>query len=530
MGYSRLYLDHLAGAESAGRFYSVPSIDQSAQNLDRASHDRDRMASILEKQNRLFGASDETQVNIERLRDKNSLCMFAGQQAGLFGGPLLVMMKALGIVKAARLYSRQLGRPVIPIFWIGGDDHDFDEINHTFVLDRRTSPVRVTYGALPEHRPPASEIVFRDADELNRAKELLRKTLGDTDFTGELYRLIDNAYTCQDTFVSAFGKFMSALTGELGLVFFSPGDAEVKRHAVPFFEAVLDKQEELHQRLEESNRQIVQSGYHIQVEKSENATHLFYNREGRRPILRAGDRFAVGNQLLLKAELTDRIRTEPERFSPDVMTRPVLQSYLFPVLSQKAGPSELAYLAQTDRIFELFDLTPPFYVARPSATLVEKRFAELMHRGHIEFGEVTGDIEQVVNRILSQTFPADVQKGFALLREDIEYHIEKFTSETLGFDPALEKSAQQTFGRIDFALKNFEGKVFAAHKKKSSDVRDRIYRLHNALFPERRLQERSLNVCSFLSRYGLDFVSFLYENLDSEETAHQVIDLTEFSS
>ena len=530
IGYSDIYLDYLCGCGSAGSFYRAGSIDEAASQLDGRQHDRERIVAILTRQNRAYHASDQTLANIERLRQNDTLCVFAGQQAGLFGGPMLVMIKALAILKSARLYSQQLKRPVIPIFWIAGDDHDFQEANHTFVLNRRTEPVRLEYASAPPEELPTAEILFDNAQHLDQAKTLLRETLGQSDFTDELYELIDRCYTPHDSMVSAFGKFMAALTHEHGLALFSPGDAEAKRLAAPLFKAIVSRQDDLHRLLSERNRAISENGYHIQVEKKENSAHLFYNSNGRKPLLRDGDHFTVGDQVFTKEELLARIDSEPEKFSPDVMTRPILQSYLFPVLSQKGGPAEIAYLAQLNPLFELFELATPYHIARSSLTIVEKRFDQLMHDYHIEFGELTGDIEQVINRVLAQSFPASLEKQFVLLRQDIEYHVNKFAADTLQFDPALKKSAEQTRGKIDFALKNFESKVFASHKKKSQEVRDRIYRLHRALYPNRGLQERCINISYFLSRYGFGFIRFLYDSLDSEEKAHQLVNLEEFGT
>jgi len=525
MGYSDIYLDYVCGCGVAGGFYQAGSIDDAAAALEGRPHDRERIAAMLDRQNRDYSASEKTLANVDLLRQKDALCVIAGQQAGLFSGPMLVLIKALAVIKSARLYSQQLKRPVVPMFWIAGDDHDFDEANHTFVLDRQAEPVRLAYPSPPEEERPTAEIVFEDEQALDEAKALMRETLGETDFTETLYQLIDRCYTPRDTMVSAFGKLLAALTGEYGLVLFSPGDSEAKSIGAPLFRAIISHQDELHNLLSGRNGAILDGGYHIQVEKKDNSTHLFCNLGGRKPVLRDGDRFTIGEESFSRDELIARIDGQPELFSPDVMTRPVLQSYLFPVVSQKGGPAEIAYLAQVNPLFDLFDVAAPYHAARPSATVVEKRFDQLMSLYHIEFGELTGDIEQVINRVLGQTFPASLEKEFAQLREDIDYHVNKFADETLRFDPHLKKPAEQTHGKIDFALKNFESKVFASHKKKSQEVRDRIYRLHRALYPNQGLQERCVNVSYFLSRYGTKFVSFLYDAIDSEEKAHQLIDL-----
>lgn len=530
MGYSGIYLDYLGGCGSAGGFFCADNIDEAAAGLEGRNHDRQQIVDILLQQNRSYGASASTLASIECLKEKDTLCVFTGQQAGLFGGPLLVVIKALAIVKAAQLYTQQLKRPVIPVFWIAGDDHDFEEANHTFVLNRQSEPVRLEYASAPSLEAPTAEITFDDAQCLNDVKALLAETLGQTDFTEKLYTLVDRCYTTSDTMVTAFGKFMTAVLGDHAPAMFSPGDVAAKQMAVPLFKAIITHQDELHNLLSERNRSIVESGYHIQVEKKENSTHLFCNEAGRKPVMRDGDRFVLGDQSMTQEELLAKIDSEPHKFSPDVMTRPILQSFLFPVLSQKGGPAEIAYLAQINPLFELFNLAPPYHMARASMTIVENRYSQVLHDNHIEFAELTGDIEQVINRVLAQTFPASLEKEFEQLRQDVEYHVKKFADETLKFDPALKKSAEQTHGKIDFTLKNFENKVFASHKKKSQEVRDRIYRLHRALYPNRGLQERCLNISYFVSRYGVSFVPYLYDILDSEEKSHQLVDLSGFET
>lgn len=529
LGYSEIFLDFLAERDRAQKLYLSSGLKDTASRLDGISYQREEMHRILTRQNKLYQASEKTFENIDKLTDPKAVTLLSGQQAVLFGGPLLVMLKAIALVKAAKLYEKELKRPVVPIFWIAGDDHDFDEANHTYVLNRQVEPVRVAYEARPALDLPTSETQYSNQVALHEAKETLKEALGNTDFTGQLYDLIEHAYTDEDNFVSAFGKFMAGLTADLGLVFFSPGDPEVKRLAIPFFEEVLRRQDELHNEVSATNQLIQENGYHIQVEKKEDATYLFYNLEGRQPILREGSKFRVGDRTFTLDELLSCLHKRPERFSPDVMTRPVLQSFLFPTVSQKGGPSEIAYLAQINPIFELFSLVPPLHRARASATLVEKRYASMMADYGIGFEELLGDIEQVVNRVLEESFPDDLEAKFAGLRQGVREQFERFSDESIKFDPSLRKFAEQVLGKIDYNLGALEGKVFSSHKKKSKDTRERIYRLHRALYTNRGLQERSLNISYFISKYGMGFIKQLYDALDSEEKSHQLINLTEFN-
>jgi bacillithiol biosynthesis cysteine-adding enzyme BshC len=328
--------------------------------------------------------------------------------------------------------------------------------------------------------------------------------------------------------VSAFGKLMASLTADTGLVLFSPGDTAAKRLAADLFRSIIQKEDELKSRLEATNREIATRGYHLQVEKSPEASHLFYNLSGRKPVLRHDDGYIVGETVFSREKLLSCIEEHPERFSPDVMTRPVLQSYLFPVVSQKGGAAEIAYLAQINRVFGLFQLVTPYYQARPSITILERRFEDLMNEHDIGFEELAGDIEQVINRVLAKSFPDDIENKFNEFRTHLRQHFQQFSGRTLEYDPNLRKLAEQTLGKIDFTVKGFEDKVFASHKKKSQQTRDKIYRLWHAVYSNRNFQERALNISYFLSKYGRGFVKYVYEKMECEQKSHQLMSLKEF--
>jgi bacillithiol synthase len=530
LDYTRLYLDFISGQSPAIDFYPSQQPSAVVGTLDSTRYERDQLADILRRQNVALSASDATLQQIERLRDPHAVCIFTGQQAGLFSGPLFTIIKALGVIRLARIHEERLGRPVIPIFWIAGDDHDFAEVNHTHVLSRTGQIFRIEYRTEPIQALPAAQIRLDDRSELERVLAELGECLGLTDLTAGLFELLKSAYTPDDTLVSSFGKFMAALTSEFGLVLFNPSDPEVKHLAGPFFETVLDEQASIHKILSQTNDCLRQSGYHLQVEKKDTAAHLFCNLEGRLPVMRDGDMFMVGGHRYSRREMSDLLAERPEVFSPDVMTRPLMQAWLFPVLAQMGGPSEIAYFAQLNGLFSLVSRPVPVYRARPSVTLIERKIELTMREMSIPFEDVRGDIELIVNRVLGETFPADLQEESAALRHDVEERFRRFVEQVLGFDPGLKETAEQVRGKIDFQLNGLEAKIFAAHKKKSQQTRERIYRVGNSLYPNRTPQERCLNVSGFLARYGFGIIRYIYEHMDAEQTAHQLISLGEYEA
>lgn len=530
LGYSRLYLDFLAGNPSARQFFLASSLDETVAQLDRRSYDRRRLIDILTHQNREFGASTASLKNIEKLADSEAVCIISGQQAGLFGHSLLVQIKALALVKKAQQLSLRLNRPVVPIFWIAGDDHDFGEVAQTTVLNREGSITTIAYRSQRAVELPIGETKLSDESALATAISEYRAALGDSEFTPELYAMIEDSYTTDNTFVAAFGKLMARLTARYGLVYFSPSNAEVKKLAEPFLRGVIGRNSEVRATVHETNDRLVGGGFHLQVEKSDHATFLFYNgTQGRKPVTGVGDQFVLEGENYSLNQLQDLLASSPERFSPDVILRPVMQSYLFPVLAQYGGPSEIAYLAQLNRLFGLFDLPTPHHLPRPTATLIEKRFEKIMSENGIAYEDLTGDVETVVTHVLEKSFPPDLERRFQETRSDMATRFEQFTVSGLEFDSSLKDFAKQTAGKIDFSLKSFEDKVFASHKKKSKETRERIYRLQNALFPNHAPQDRTLNIGYFIAKYGAGVISFLHDHLEVDETSHQLLYLSEMT-
>jgi bacillithiol synthase len=530
LGYSKLYLDFLADLPSARSFYGTTDASNLLASLDRQAIDRPALVRILKRQNEAWGAGRATQDAIDRLRDPAAVCVFAGQQAGLFGGPLMTLVKALGAVKRAEQYGQQFGRPVVPVFWIAADDHDFDEINHTWLLNRESEPVRVSYDAPPAVAHSVGRIGLDQREALQAARELFKSTLGETEYTPALSELIDRCYTPNDTVVSAFGKLVTALTADTGLVLFDPSDPQVKKLALPLLEQMIERQADMRNALALANAGLTAAGYHLQVEKNPNATHLFIDREGRTPIHYDGTRFVAGETTFDKAALLGALHEHPEQFSPDVFTRPILQSYLFPVYAQLGGPAEIAYFAQMSGLHQLFGQATPLRLARPTVTLVEKRFEKLLDEYGVRFEAFTGDIEQIVNRVLARSFPADLEQQYGAVRADVASRFEAFTKASLQFDPSMQEFAKQTAGKIDFSLKSFEEKLFSSHKKKQKETRERIYRMARTLYPNQGLQERTLNIANFIARYGFGIVSYLANSMEADQTAHQLISMTEYTN
>jgi bacillithiol biosynthesis cysteine-adding enzyme BshC len=528
--YSELYLDFLAKKPAMKKYFIADEPFEVAVRLGRAHIDRELIANVLVRQNTAYGAKPETFKVIEKLRKEDTLCIFGGQQAGLFGGPLFTLYKAIGLVKHAQLLQKKLHREVVPIFWIASDDHDFDEINHAFVLNQKGEIERLSYETPPASAVAAAEILFADADQYNHLARRVEVILGETDFTGELYRRLFAAYREGNSFVNAFGQYLLDILPDIGLVMFSPADKEVKVASRPFFKKLAEGHFRFREILDETNRNLESDGYHIQAEKKESAVNLFIHTPARVPVHYEDDSFVFGDKKLGLTGLIDLIDRHPERFSPDVLARPLWQSYLFPVVAQTGGPSEIAYFAQIGQLFDVFGLVQPYHYARPSLSIIEKRPEELIAKLELRFSDFVGDPEQLVNRVTERSFPKEMEAAIADFKSKFEDAFNGFFAAVRKFDESLEPMGKQTYGKIDFAVNAYEKKIYDHHKRRMISTRNQIYRLGNVLFPYRNLQERTLNINCYIAKYGFALIDFLVKEVSVSSIEHQLLYISEMTA
>nr|MBN2276763.1 bacillithiol biosynthesis cysteine-adding enzyme BshC [candidate division Zixibacteria bacterium] len=527
--HSQLYLNFLKNDPGLKKYLYRESPQQAAENIGPSRVDRDTLCDVLVEQNKEFMSRPRAFGSIESLRQKDALCIFSGQQSGLFGGPLLTLFKAIDTVKRARMLEKQLDRPVVPVFWIACDDHDFAEVNHTYYINSDGEPTRVSYEPANVPPLPVSRLAFDDEDAFAHLAEEARLAFGGTDFSEELLNRISRAYAPGESLTRAFAKLLSDILPDLGLVFFCPDNRVIKEISKDFFKRIVESYFRLKQALKETSQNLENDNYHIQAEKKESAAHLFYHNPGREPIHYLDEAFHYGDKRVGLPAMLDLIDRNPEDFSTDVLTRPLWQSYLFPVVAQIGGPAEIAYFCQIGGLFKLYDITQPYYYPRVSATIIEKRTEELFRKFNLKLSDLTGDIEQTINRMADESFPREIMKKMERFRKVLDDAYLVFENDMVEFDDKLEPMSKQTYGKIDYAIKEYEKKIFAAHKRKMKDDRNQIYRMVHVAYPGGKLQERSLNINYFISKYGFGVVDYIVDNLNVETTDHQMIYLSRYT-
>ncbi len=521
-GFSRLFLDSCANKLPL-EISKSRELKEVAAELGSREYDRNALVDILNAQAKASGSDAASFESIERFRDPRSVVVIAGQQAGLYGGSLLSLIKALAVAKAAKLWSNSLGIPVIPVFWIAADDHDLDEIRSATLLSRTGQLVSVEYPNDQRHLS-AGETILSDAQALMTASTQLAESVGSGEYAQWGTSLIADAYKPTEKFGSSFARLYAKLTARTGLVIFSPSDPTLKRLAQPWFEQVIKHQPEMNRLFQTQSKALKAHGYHAQVEKREDAAFLFHHSPAREPIFRSGENWKSESNNWSTPELLKAIQNTPEEFSPDVITRPLLQSWLFPVLAQFGGPSEIAYLHQITPLFEEMSLIRPLQIARPGLTVIDRKTADLLDSAQVSLERLlTEEPDGFISSMLSESFPKEIQQELEKVRSDIRDQASKLSSIGLSIDQQTSDFAGQTAGKIDYLIGQFEEKLLQAHRRKEKELRERWQKTLNLVAPKHGLQERTINTIALYAKFGPKLPDMISDAIDPDSPDHRLL-------
>jgi bacillithiol synthase len=524
-GSKKLFLDLLAG--KAVEFYRYPftngqSFTSVQRELSRRSFARERIVAALLRQNHQFGSSARTTENIHKLIDPNTTAVFTGQQVTVFGGPLFVFYKAALAVKMAESNCRKLGAPVVPIFWLAADDADFDEVARITIPAKDEQLVELVYRPELGHSGQTMGNVLLDNGILGLLDEY-EQVLPDTEFREELMERLREFYRPGESVVTAFGKYLSWIFQDTGLILVDPSDSEIRQMSVPAFQRELRLREKAAEAIQDGNAALESLGYHQQVTKGSDYSNLFYCRDKRSRINFAPGGFEIDGRRIEQAQLEAEVSAHPSHFAPNVFLRPVVQSHIFPTLIYFAGPAEGAYFAQMRDLFDLFEEVPPIIYPRFSATIIEPGIARLMEKHSLTFEDCLIESGQLVSRVMKRTFSPDIEPMFADLREQVRERLEKITESLDQSDHGLVTNATRIAGRIDVEMRNLEEKVFQAHRKKNQTVRAQLERLTFNLNPAGQLQERAFPINYFIAKYGRNIIDRLLNAIDCDSGIHHLI-------
>ena len=505
-GIMRLAAEYTTNFAALEPFFAGDPADQTAWQAAIAARKRSpgtagAVTALLRTQQQARGAPAAAVEAAGRLADPRSVAVVTGQQAGLFGGPLYTLLKAISAIRLARRVEQFHGGPAVAVFWVDAEDHDLDEIRRCGVLDADLRLETVSL-AIREATSGTSAASVRLGDEIEGVVDELAGTLPQTDFTPDLMGDLRHAYASGRGLVEAFSVWLERLLGDLGLVVFDASDPTAKPLAAELFEREIRSAGTTTSLAQAAGEQLSNAGFHAQVQLPPDAVALFLLDGTRRAIRRDGDRLRVGDEPLEGAELLSRLRADAACLSPNVLLRPIVQDRLFPTVCYVAGPNELAYLAQLKQVYAHFAVPMPLVAPRLSATLVDAAVIKFLRRHDIAMETLQPQDESALNRLLGSQLPETVDQAMRAAEDTIRSRMQSLRTAVADVDPTLSGAADSTQGRMERDLRNLRNKVVQAAKRRDQTLRRQFARAQSQIFPQGSPQERAVGMVYFLNRYG----------------------------
>lgn len=530
-GNTKLFLDFICCSEMAFKYYKydfrgMPSYINAAEWIDKAVYDREKLAAIIRDSTAPLNLPDKIKTNIEKLSRPDSLVVFAGQQVGLFLGPMYTVIKALASYKMADKLEKLLNRPIVPCFWMATDDHDFDEIKTVNLLDRSGDCHEFSYEPSSRHGDvPMADVILDD--EIEKFQSSLSEHLIETEFTPSIKKALKGRYKSGVGVSSAFAGLLADFLGEFGIIPVDPNYPGMKRLFAPVFRKEIENYKRIFDLFETASQELLDAGYHRQVHKSGESLNLFFNENGRANIVHKNGEFLLDGRdhSFTKEQLLEKLESEPERFSPNVCLRPAAQCYAFPTICQIVGPSEAAYYAQIRSIFKYLNVPWPVIKPRMFVTIVEPHIKRVIDKLGIDFSSLYNDSDHESGRVIKENFPSEIESEAESIREKTKKPLKELSDSLKDKDPESFQVIEQSLKRLDLELNHLYKKLFTVHKKRHDTTMSQVKKAANFLFPHGKFQERVISPVYFSNKFGPEVFKRLEEKSDIDSVDHQLVEL-----
>ena len=509
------YLDQKSNLNSL--YHRFPKLEnfedqilEKQDNFNNAS--RQTLVSVLKKQYLSVETSVLSKQNIENLALHNTFTVTTGHQLNLFSGPLYFLYKIISTINlTTELKAKYPTYNFVPIYWMATEDHDFEEINYFNFKGKKFRWNRESTGPVGRLSTKGLEDFF----------EVYALQLGSSTNAEAIKKMFKDAYLNHDNLADATRFLANALFGNYGLVIIDADNADLKRAFIPYV-----KEELLHQ---SSHKLVLETAeklkeYTVQVNPRE--INLFYIEDNlRERIISENDKYKVNHTKFefTEAEILELLEKHPEKFSPNVIMRPLYQEVILPNLCYIGGGGEIAYWLELKSFFDASKITFPILLLRNSVLLATEKQAKKADKLNLNWSVLFSTQENLINKKTKELseFSIDLENLKIQLKEQFEtlYKIASQTDESfIGAVKAQE--AKQNKG-----LENLEKRLLRAQKRKLSDILNRITDLQNELFPNQSLQERQANFSEFYLENGESLIPMIINQLKPLENKFNIITL-----
>jgi bacillithiol biosynthesis cysteine-adding enzyme BshC len=502
-----LTLDYLEQKEKVRSFYNYPphisSFEDAVAQRRQFPFYRKELVNVLLKQNhQLLDDFPAMKSNITALLHEDTFTVTTGHQLCIFTGPLYFIYKIISAVNLAEtLNEKHPALHFVPVYWMAAEDHDFEEINHIHLFGKKLSWNTEAKGA-------AGEL---DPETMNDLLAELKVVMGDSANAKELYRIFEDAYMFNASLADATRFLVTKLFGKFGLVILDGNESELKNLFKPVLKDELTKQSSF-TLVEETNNRLVESGYKLQV--NPRSINLFFMEESlRERIVKAPDgHFEVVNTDLSFTEemMLNLLEKQPERFSPNVVLRPLFEEYILPNVAYVGGPGELSYWLQYRSMFEYHKVHYPVLVLRESVLIIDQALEKKLNQFRMSTSDLFLSTDELIKNFIRE------EAGDFDVSDFISRSSQLFTeirNRVTAIDQTLAGTVNAEEQKLLNSIDTLKKKVQAAVRRQHESSVNQIKGMKEKIFPEGVPQERQLNFIPFYLQNGERFISILKNEL-----------------
>lgn len=505
--FSDIFVDYIKGKSDLKPFYKyIPEISSFKQAITDKSKeliDRKLLVEVIKLQY-TSGNIEPGTLNIERIEESQTFTVCTGHQLCLFTGPLYFIYKIISTIRLAEeLKKNYPDYNFVPVYWMASEDHDFEEINHINLFGKRIVWDR---GSAVGNKYVAAGNV--GTGSLAKVIDELKLILGDTTNAKQLTRLFEQAYLNNTNLADATRFLVNSLFGKYGLVIIDANDTRLKKQFADILKDDLVNQTNF-KIVTSTILQLSASKYKSQVNPRE--LNCFYLKDGERKRIVGSGSVDAATEIALTPEMLQEVDTNPERFSPNVVLRPLYQQKILPNLAYIGGPGEIAYWLEYKAMFEHHKINFPVLVPRNFVMFVDAKTTQQWNKLDFKQEDYFRDADSLIKEHVLKHSQA--QLSLEAEQKQLEALYTKIAAQAEHIDPTLKAAVLAEQQKAINALKAIESKLLKAEKQKSEIVINQIKKIKEKLFPNGGLQERHDNFIPYYLIYGEGFIDLLHKEL-----------------
>jgi len=522
---TRLYQDYLAMGEqpaNAGlrQWYGAEPLSNSWMRDQASTVDAAGLADALRAQSLEFGAGPAALENIEKLR-LGARAVVTGQQVGLFGGPLLTLLKAATAVAKAKEATAKTGVAHVPVFWLATEDHDLDEVDQVSLLTK-TSVETLRLGLKSDGQPVGGIVLSAEIDAvLEQVGELLA--------FAPVWETLKEFYVPGATLGGAFARVMARLFGAHGLIVMDAAGREFHALGKAPLRAAIKQAKELESGLLQRTKELEAAGYHAQVlvKTGDSLLFLINEKTGERAHLRwlADGSWKAGGVSYTEADLLKILEEAPERLSPNALLRPVFQDAILPTAAYIGGPAEVAYFAQSAVLYQAMLGRVTAILPRFSATLIEPAIGTVMAKDEVSLKDVfeAKTAEALTQRLGARAMPIEGKRRLAAVGNAMDAELTALTGYLESMDESLGRSAQVSASKMRYQMGRLRRMAATFEVQKEASLAKHASAMVIHLFPDGHPQERVIGGVWFLAQGGEGLIDRFVEEAGAMCLGHGVV-------